>query len=114
MRVSESGAPIQTGRGVSEVVRRIEEAFAACRQVSAGPQIAKLHQQSNCVEPTPQAPAYTEQHEARFHQRAKHIALQAVAFSHISATRNNGVWEIEEPTQTAEELIREALWQSRK
>ena len=113
MKVSESGAPIQTGRGVSEVARRIEEAFAEMRQNPAGQNSA---QPVPLVEPTPPQTTlvYTEQQEERFQQHAKHLASQALTSSHIATTRNNGVWEIEVPTQTADELIKEALWQNQK
>jgi hypothetical protein len=98
---------------MSEVARRIEEAFAAVRQ---SPPEQRPAQRAPLLEPTPpQTPlVYTEQHEERFHQRANHLALQALTSSHIVTTRNKGVWEIEVPTQTADELIKEALWQSRK
>ena len=116
MKVSESGAPIQTGRGVSEVARQIEEAFAAVRQCPAEPRPAEQPRHSQPQVQTPPQPplVYTEQHQDRFQQRAKHLASQALTSSHLATTRNNGVWEIEVPTQTADELIKEALWQNQK
>lgn len=112
-KISESGAIILTGRGVDAVRRKFAEAFQQIRQHPAGQDPAQLAPQ---VEPTPPQTllVYTEQHEEQFHQRAKHLALQALTSSHIATTRNKGVWEIEVPTQTADELIKEALWQNQK
>jgi hypothetical protein len=107
VRVSIGGAPVLTGRGLAETKRRIVEAFEKIRQHSL--------QHS---EPTPPSQVewleYTEHHKTRFHERAKRLSLAALEGSHIPTTRNH-VFEIEPTTQTAEELIREALWlQNRK
>jgi len=61
-------------------------------------------------EPTPLQ--YTRDREARFHQKAKRLSLAALETSHISTRPrrvNRVCWEITVPSQTAEELIREAL-----
>ncbi len=101
VRVSESGAPIQTGRGLEETKRRIEEAFDKIRQ----------HPVQHS-EPTPQPQvelASTEQHMTRFHERAKRLSLAALESSHIVKATRSHVFEIVVPTESAEELIREAL-----
>lgn len=111
-KVSENGARIQTGRGLEETKRRIIEAFESIRQhLPAPPPLPPAQHQ----EPTPQVELYTEQHEERFHKRAKKLASRALTSSHIATTRDKRVWEIEPPNQTADELFREALWlQNRK
>jgi hypothetical protein len=108
VRVSENGAPIQTGHGLKETKRRIMDAFEKIRQYPA--QHPVQHS-----EPTPQPQVelvYTEHHKTRFHERAKRLSLAALETSHISTSdkRANVVcWEISVPSETAEELIREAL-----
>jgi len=52
---------------------------------------------------------YTEQHEERFQERAKKLTLESLACPYISKSRHGNVWEINTPTQTAEELINEIL-----
>ena len=99
VRVSENGAPIQTGHGLEETKRRITDAFEKIRQ----------HPVQHS-EPTPLQ--YTRDREARFHQKAKRLSLAALETSHISTRPrrvNRVCWEITVPSQTAEELIREAL-----
>ena len=108
VKFSAEGAAIQTGRGLEETKRRIMEAFEKTRQ----------HPSQHPVqhsEPTPQPQVevvYTEEHKTRFHERAKRLSLAALETSHNSArsTRAGVVcWEISVPSQSAEELIREAL-----
>jgi len=98
--ISESGAPVLTGRGLQTVRDRILRAF---EQVHGG-------------QPAPekQPQVYTETHAERFHQRAKELSMRALSSPHISKPCN-GVFEVTVPTESAEELIREALWrQNRK
>lgn len=100
-RVSENGALIQTGRGVEDTKRRIMEAFERIRQ----------HPVQHS-EPTPQPQielVYTEQQRTRFHERAKRLSLAALSSSHIMKATRSHVFEIAVPTESAEELIREAL-----
>ncbi len=98
VRVSESGAPIQTGRGVEETKRRIMEAFERIRQHPAHP---AQHPAGQKEEP-PLA-------QTRFHERAKRLSLAALSSSHIMKATRSHVFEITVPTESAEELIREAL-----
>jgi hypothetical protein len=103
VRVSESGAPIQTGRGLEETKRRIGEAFAKIRR-HEGPVQAPEEP------PIPQPPlVYTEEHKTRFHERAKRLSLAALESSCIMKATRSPVFEIAVPTESAEELIREAL-----
>ena len=97
-KVSESGATIQTGRGLEETKRRIEEAFDKIRQ----------HPVQHS-EPTPLQ--YTRDQEARFHQKAKRLSLAALETSHISKRPRRDVvcWEITIPSETASDLIAQAL-----
>ncbi len=87
-----------TRGGLESVKRHIEESFNKIRQHPAQP-------------PTPTQPefVYTEVHRAKFDERANQLAHAALSCSHISKARRDGVWEISIPTQTAEELIAEAL-----
>jgi hypothetical protein len=94
-KVSENGAPIQTGRGLEETKRRIMEAFEKARQ--PGP-----------VEPIlPPHAAYDEHHATRFREGSNRLALRALESSHIMKHNRSGVWEIEAPQKTVEELIAE-------
>ncbi len=106
VRVSESGAPIQTGRGLEETKRRIEEAFAKIRR-HEGPVQGPVRGPEEL--PIPQPPLYTEEHKTRFHERAKRLSLAALSSSHIMKATRSHVFEITVPTESAEELIREAL-----
>jgi hypothetical protein len=94
--VSESGAPMQTGCGLEETKRRIMEAFEQIRQEP--------------VQPPPQIEVvYTEEQESRFHQKAERLSRAALESPNILKSPRKGVWEIEVPTKSAEELIAEAL-----
>jgi hypothetical protein len=101
-KVSESGAPIQTGHGLEETKRRIVAAFEKIRQHPV---------QHSEQTPQPQVElVYTEQHKTRFHQRAKRLSLAALESSCImKAKARSNVFEISVPTESAEELIKEAL-----
>ena len=88
-----------TRGGLESIKRHIEEAFTKIRQHPAQPPT-----------PTQAERVYTEVHRAKFNERAKQLAHAALSCSHISkVSRRDGVWEINIPTQTAEELIAEAL-----
>jgi hypothetical protein len=52
---------------------------------------------------------YTEEHKTRFHERAKRLSLAALETSHIMKATRSHVFEITVPTESVEELIREAL-----
>src|SRR6266478_6503920 len=101
VRVSENGAPIQTGHGLEETKRRIMEAFDKIRQHPV--------QHSEPTPPTQVELVYTEQHKTRFHERAKRLTLGALSSSHIMKATRSHVFEIAVPTESVEELIREAL-----
>ncbi len=94
VRVSESGAPIQTGHGLEETKRRIMDAFEKIRQ----------H-----LPASPQPQAYTEEHEVRFRARAKKLTLAALTSSHMMKAARSNVFEITVPTESAEQLIAEAV-----
>jgi len=85
--------------GLESIKRQIEEAFAKIRQHVPQP-----------LTPTQAEFVYTEVHRAKFDDRANQLAHAALSHPHISkVSRRDGVWEINIPTQTAEELIAEAL-----
>jgi hypothetical protein len=70
-----------------------------------------LHPVQNS-EPTPQPQAeftYTEQHKTRFHERVKKLSLAALESSRIMKAARSPVFEIAVPTESAKELIKEAL-----
>jgi hypothetical protein len=95
VKVSENGAPIQTGRGLEETKRRIMEAFEGIRQhLPASP---------------PQPQAYTEEHEVRFRARAKKLTVAALTSWHMMKAARSNVFEIAVPTGSAEQLIAEAI-----
>jgi len=110
-KVSESGAPIQTGRGLEETKRRITEAFEEARKKHTT--LEEQHPAQHVEPPTPPPQIeYTEEHKTRFHERAKRLSLAALESSHISARprRANVVcWEITVPSESAEELFKAAL-----
>jgi hypothetical protein len=84
---------------LESVKRHIEEAFTKIRQHPAQPPT-----------PTHAEFVYSEVHRAKFDERANQLAHAALSCSHMSkVSRRDGVWEINIPTQTAEELIAEAL-----
>ena len=89
-----------TRGGLESIRRHIEEAFAKIRQ----------HDVPQPSTPTQAEFVYSEVHRAEFDERANQLAHAALSCSHISkVSRREGVWEISIPTQTAEELIAEAL-----
>lgn len=100
-QVSENGAPVLTGRGLEETKRRIVEAFNKIRQQPQHPS-----------EPTPQPQVelvYSEQHKFRFHERANKLSNAALSFAYIMKSPRGPVFEIVVPTESAEELYKEAL-----
>jgi len=102
VRVSENGAPIQTGRGLEETKRRIKEAFDKIRQHPV--------QHSELTSQLQVELVYTEQHKTRFHERAKRLSLAALSSSSIMKTKTTrGYVEIAAPTETPEELYKAAL-----
>ena len=103
VRVSENGAPIQTGRGLEETKRRIMEAFDKIRQHHAE------RSRSQQTPPQTHEIAYAEQHKTRFHKRAKRLSLAAVSSSCIMQATHSHVIEIAVPTETPEELYKAAL-----
>jgi hypothetical protein len=104
-KVSENGAPIQTGHGLEETKRRIVAAFEKIRQHPAGQEEPPLAQQT--LLPRPQV--YTEEHKTRFHERAKRLSLAALSSLHIMKATRGHVIEIAVPTETPEELYKAAL-----
>jgi hypothetical protein len=100
-KVSESGALIQTGRGLDDVKRRI---LAAFERVHLGqPAPVKVEKQ-----PTPVV--YTEDHRTRFHEKAKRLSVAALASPYVvKAEPMRDAWMIEVPSQSFEEIVKEAL-----
>jgi hypothetical protein len=95
-KISKSGAPIQTGRGLEETKRRITEAFQRIRQHPAPP-----------VSPT--QVEYDEHQETRFRERAHRLSLAALTSSSVVKTEPSradvGCWEITVPSESASDLI---------
>ena len=88
-----------TGRGLEDVRLRIMQAFDKIRE----PQPVK-------VPPVPpSAVLYSETHQKRFHRYANALSLSALNLPLISNPTGNGVFEVSPPSETAEQLIREAL-----
>lgn len=100
--ISDNGAPVLTGRGLQDVRESIRRAF---EQVHGGqPAPAPLRRSE---EKQPQV--YTETHRERFHERVKALSLRALSAAPISKSSRNGVFDVAVPTESAEQLIREAL-----
>ena len=97
--ISENGAPVLTGRGLQDVRERIGRAFERVH----GGQPTPLRREER------QPQVYTETHAERFHERVKALSLRALRSAHISKSSRNGVFEVAVPTESAEQLIREAL-----
>jgi hypothetical protein len=108
VRLAPSGAPIETGRGLDDVRRHIEAAFEVIHLNQPAPANVEI------VEKVEKQQIYTEEHAEKFSQRVKKLTLHALTSSHIMTGRNKGVWEIEVPNQTADELIKEAMWRNQK
>jgi hypothetical protein len=101
-KVSENGAPIQTGRGLEETKRRIMEAFEKIRQYPVQGPVQKPTQATQRV-------VYTPQHLERFQRHAQRLALASLENSFIAKAPRNNVWIIETTSQTPEELYKAAL-----
>jgi hypothetical protein len=111
MKTSPSGAPIMSGAGVAAVRKKLEEAFA---EIRITPDASATQPTMPPQEPTQEAPQhqemiYTEQHETRFHERAKRLSLAALSSPHTLSHDKKGVWNIEVPNETVEELFKAAL-----
>jgi hypothetical protein len=101
-KTSESGALVQTGRGLEETKRRIMQAFEKARQQHP----AHL---APPVELIPQV-EYDERQATRFREKSNRLAVQALESSHTCQSTRSGVWLIEESTSlTPEELYKAAL-----
>jgi hypothetical protein len=88
------------------------EAFEEARKKHTTPEEPRPAQHlAEQVEPPTPPPQieYTEQHKTRFHERAKKLSLAALFSPHIMKATRSHVFEIVVPTESAEELIREAL-----
>jgi hypothetical protein len=96
VRVSTSGCSRSNRTGLEEKKRRIMDAFEKIRH-------PVKHSEPPLAQQTPQPPqAYTEEHETRFHHKAKRLSLAALCSSHIMMTAPcNNVWTIEAPSQSA-------------
>ena len=106
-RISENGAPVQTGRGLESVRRAITDAFAKIHQHSAQPHPAQpLPQQPAQVVQQPPTPVpYTQAQAERFQRRAKRLALDALSSSYASKSPKL-VFEIEVPRESLEEILK--------
>ena len=104
MKTSLNGAPIQTGRGLEETKRRIMEAFERVRQHPAP--LPPLSEEKQPLPPETQV--YTEAQREGFHRRANALSLSALNLPLISNPTGNGVYEVFVPSETAEELFRQA------
>jgi hypothetical protein len=93
---------------LEETKRRIVDAFEKIRQHPAQQEPSRVQHPAEQQTP-PAQDAYTEQHKTRFHERAKRLSLAALSSSHIMKATRSSVFEIAVPTESAEELIREAL-----
>jgi hypothetical protein len=109
---SPTGAPIGTGRGLEATKLRIVAAFEKARQDPPPQQPASRQtvKTETATSTPPQQPirVYTEDCAAKFHERAKRLAATALTSAHIFKTSRTNVHEIVVPTESAEQLIREA------
>jgi hypothetical protein len=106
MKTSTNGAVIMSGAGVAAVRRKLEEEFEKARGLVVSSQSRTLPQ-SPQEPPEPRETIYTEQNKARFCVRAERLSLDALASAHITTSRSGPI-EITVPTETAEELFRQA------
>jgi hypothetical protein len=106
VKVSISGAPIQTGRGLEETKRRILEAFEKIR-------CDGVH-----ATPAPRSEAevvYTEKQAAVFHSRVRALSVAALTSSAISKyngcrdSRSYDLGTVDGPQPTADQLIAAAM-----
>jgi hypothetical protein len=107
--ISESGAPIHTGRGLADVKRRIVEAFERIRTpetLATTP--AATPTEVEVVGTT--TFEYTEHHEHAFHTRTKY--LSHVAMKTIQSHRLRHVsrcFSVSVPSESADVLIEQAI-----
>jgi hypothetical protein len=102
MKTSPSGAPIMSGVGVAAVRKKLEEEFEKARNVV-------VPTETPAQPPDPEETNYTEQHKTRFHERAKRLSLAALSSPHVISHDKKGVWNIEPPSESVEDLYRAAL-----
>ena len=102
MKTSPSGAVIMSGTGVAAVRKKLEEEFEKARG-SVEPS------ETPAEPPASEETVYTEQHETRFHERAKRLSLAALSSPHILSHDKKGVWNIEAPSESVEDLYKAAL-----
>jgi hypothetical protein len=102
MKTSPSGAVIMSGAGVAAVRKKLEEEFEKARGLAVPSELP-------AEPPIPEETIYTEQHETRFHERAKRLSLAALSSPHVISHDKKGVWNIEAPSESVEDLYRAAL-----
>jgi hypothetical protein len=102
MKTSPSGAPIMSGAGVAAVRKKLEEEFEKARG-------SVVPSETHAQPAAPEVTIYTEQHKTRFHERAKRLSLAALSSPHILSHDKKGVWNIEAPSESVEDLYKAAL-----
>lgn len=109
---SSNGAPIRTGRGLEATKQRIVAAFEKAREHQPPDQPLPSPAASSQQPVAPPAPqpirVYTEKCAAQFHERAERLTKTALTSSYIFKTMRSNVHEIAVPTESMEELIKEA------
>lgn len=108
MKTSNNGAMIMSGAGVAAVRQKVKEEFQKARGpavFSQPPSQPESPQEQLAFQET----VYTEQNKTRFHERAKRLSIAALETSHILAHDKKGVWNIEAPSETVEDLYKAAL-----
>jgi hypothetical protein len=98
-KISESGAPIMSGTGVAAVRKKLEEEFQKAREAVTPSEAVAQSEET----------IYSEKYQTRFNERAKRLSLAALSSSHIVTHNKKGVWNIEPPSESAEDLYRAAL-----
>ena len=103
---SKNGVPIQHGRGLEDVKRRIVEAFERMRQLAppAQPQVVP----PLVPETVEVGVIYTETQRVKFHKRVAELSACALSLPLVSGPVRNGVYEIFIPSESLEELYRAA------
>jgi hypothetical protein len=97
-----------SGAGVAAVRKKLEEEFEKARGLVVSSQTPPKPQ-APPEPPQPRETIYTEQHKTRFHERAKRLSLAALSSSHILTHDKKGVWNIETPSESVEDLYKAAL-----
>lgn len=106
MKTSNNGAVIMSGAGVAAVRQKVKAEFQKARGFA-------VPSEAPAEPPAPQVTTYTEQHKTRFHERAKMLSLAALSSPHILEHDKKGVWNIEAPSETVEDLYNAALRRER-